>query len=92
MKRLLLALAIAVSLVAGCADGLDEFFSGSNCNDAIEDYVATYGNPEEINKYDSGGYHSHSYSWYCKGIIVTFTWGENVEDCEVSTYTFSPIC
>jgi len=92
MKRLFILLTMVILLMVGGCGGIDEFFSGSDCSDEIEDYVATYGNPEEISKYDSGGYHSWSYSWYCKGLIVTFVWGENVGGCEVSTYTFTPIC
>lgn len=91
MRRLFILLAMMILLtVGGCSDGWDEFFSDSNCNDEIGEYVAAYGEPEEISKYDSGSYHSWSYSWYCKGIIVTFTWGRN--GCGVSTYTFTPIC
>ncbi len=85
----LVLLAISMTL-SGC--GKDGIFS-CHCNDEIDDLIADHGNPEEINKYDSKGYHSHTYWYWCKGFSRTFTWGSNVKGCcEVSTYTFSPIC
>jgi hypothetical protein len=46
-----------------------------------------------VNKYDSGDYHSWTYWYWCDGISYTFTWSKHdCDSCEVSTYTFSPIC
>ena len=61
------------------------------CSSAIDSLIVERGQPEELNKYDSGNYHSHSYWYWTKGYQKEFTWGGYVNGCEVSTYTFDPI-
>ena len=63
-----------------------------SCNDEIDDLIDDRGRPEEIDTYDSGDYHSHTYWYWCSGYSKTFTWGGGAGCCEKSTYTFSPIC
>lgn len=62
-----------------------------NCDDEMKDARRKYGDPEEIERYDSADYHSVDYWWWSEGYEMTFTWGENVDGCEVSTYSFDPI-
>jgi len=81
MKLLLLVLSFGFLL--GCSD--------SNCDSKMEEYRNDWGTPEEINKYDSDGYHSWDYWYWSDGRQVSFTWGTDMEGCDVSTYTFSPI-
>ena len=77
---------ITVVATGGGGDG------GGDCGGNIASLVKIYGEPEEIEKYDSGDYHNHTYWYWCKGFSKTFIWGSYVDDCEQSTYTFSPIC
>lgn len=78
--------------ISGCSGPLGDIFDCS-CDDQIEDVVAALGQPEEVDKYNaSGGYHSWTYWYWCKGISYTFTWGGGAGCCEWSTYQFSPIC
>jgi len=79
MKRLLSALFALV--VVGCA---------YNCDKEMDKIRSQYGEPEEVNSYDSGGYHSVSWWYWSKGKEFTFTWSKD-KACERSTYTFSPI-
>jgi len=58
----------------------------------MDSCIESHGNPEDINKYDSEGYHSWTFWYWCQGFSRTFTLGKNVYGCETSTYTFSPIC
>lgn len=91
------ALILFLSLfTAGCHD--DDYWDDhhrhdySDCRGEMDDRVDYSGYPEEINSYDSGGYHSRTYWYYCDGFSETFTWGYNVQGCEVTTNTFTPSC
>ena len=61
-----------------------------SCPDMMATTISTYGNPEEIYKYDSGNYHSWTYWYWTKGFSRTFTWSNNIT-CETSDYSFSPV-
>ena len=63
----------------------------SNCDDKMSETRSRYGSPEEVNSYSSGGYNSVDWWYWSKGIEFGFTWGKNVDGCQVSTYTFNPI-
>lgn len=91
MNKLARSLIIISSIVFmyGCSE---EDMGTANCDSQINDLISRIGQPEEINRYDSSGYHSHSYWYWCRGFEKDFTWGDNVTNCEMSTYTFSPIC
>jgi hypothetical protein len=83
LDSLALALAIGgVLLVASCSD---------DCEDEMSDTRKRHGAPEEVNTYNSGDYHNVDWWYWSKGIEFSFTWGKNVDGCEVSTYTFTPI-
>lgn len=91
VRKLIILLALIPMLFSGCNG--DDLFGECNCNDEMNNCTANHGDPEEINKYDSGDYHSWTFWYWCQGFSMTFTWGTNVEGCcETSTYTFSPIC
>ena len=96
MKKLLvvLVLIITISMIfATCTiKQREELFGTANCQEEMDACIEAYGNPEEINKYDSEDYHSWTFWYWCQGFSRTFTWGINVWNCETSTYTFSPIC
>ena len=63
-----------------------------DCSDEMDSTRNKYGDPEEVNSYDSGGYHSESWWYWSKGKEFTFTWGSDVSECcDKSTYTFDPI-
>ena len=61
------------------------------CQDEIDMTVANRGDPEEIEKFDSGNYHSWTFWYWSQGYSITFTFSDDSCDCETSTYTFSPI-
>lgn len=83
MKKFVLVLLLLFILFISC--GL------SNCNDEMADVRAKMGAPEEIDRYDSEGYHSVDWWYWSKGICYGFIWGTNVDGCETSTYQFDPI-
>lgn len=92
MKKLSILLFLGFTflfLLSGCGE---DDSGGSDCSDAINNMIKQNGNPEEVQKYDSGDYHSWTYWYWCRGWSATFTWGSLVGKCETSTYTFSPIC
>jgi hypothetical protein len=94
---LIAALVALLSLgLAGCRDddywNDDQHHGYSDCSKEMDDRVDYSGYPEETNNYDSDGYHSRTYWYYCDGFSETFTWGDNVQGCEVSTNTFTPAC
>jgi hypothetical protein len=62
-----------------------------NCKNEMQEKKDQYGEPEETSKYDSDGYHSEDWWYWSKGVQFTFTWGTDVEGCDVSKYTFDPI-
>lgn len=83
--------------IAGCHDDDDWYDDGhhhdySDCSSEMDDRIDYSGYPEEINNYDSDGYHSRTYWYYCDGFSETFTWGSNVQGCEVTNNTFAPSC
>ena len=65
MKKLLLVsvLIITISMIfTTCTQKQrEELFGTSNCQEEMDDCIAAHGNPEEINKYDSGDYHSWTF-------------------------------
>jgi len=83
--RILILITILL-FITGCEES-----SSSNCNKQIKSLTDQRGSPEEVQKYDSGDYHSHSYWYWSKGFSRTFTWGDVVEGCEISDYSFTPI-
>lgn len=62
-----------------------------NCDSEMRKTRNKYGSPEEVNDYNSDGYHSVTWWYWSKGVSYTFTWGADVGGCEKSTYSFSPI-
>jgi hypothetical protein len=84
MKKLIVII-LSVSL-AGCW-----LFEEPDCSDEIADLESQYGVAEEVDRYDSSDYHSHTYWYWSRGYSKTFTWGSIVGACEISTYTFAPI-
>lgn len=90
MRKIFISLMMVILLTfVGCSDLL----KCDGCNKEMDALIAGRGSPEEINKYDSGDYHSWTFWYWCGGFSKTFTWGGSIGcGCEESTYTFSPIC
>lgn len=76
--------------LSGCLHTSEDNGKG-NCDSEIRNLVDQIGDPEEIQRYDASNYHSHTYWYWSMGFSRTFTWGENVYNCDVSDYTFEPI-
>lgn len=94
MKNFFLLLVFGlVFALFGCGGGSDDGlnYSDADCSPEIAQVVGERGDPEEIRRYDTHNYHSHTYWYWQQGISVTFKWGSIVDGCEVSTYTFEPI-
>ena len=93
MKVLLLAMVVlAMTLLSGC-DSTSGFVAFSSCQKDMADMTAKYGTPDEIERYDSEDYHSHTYWYWCSGFSIVFTWGESVnEGCVQDRNTFDPVC
>ena len=94
MKKLLvIVIILTLTSFSGCGGNDGGIFGDCNCDAEMDNWVENHGNAEEINKYDSEDYHSWTFWYWCEGFSITFTWGKYVDGCcEISTYTFSPIC
>lgn len=81
-RKVLVIMMLLTCMICSCS---------SNCNDKMAETKRKYGPPEEVNTYSNSGYNSTSWWYWTKGIEFTFTWGDGVSGCEVSTFTFDPI-
>jgi hypothetical protein len=88
MKTTILAV-LCAAILGGCGGGGSSWFS-NNCDDKMDDLKKARGNPEEINRYDSGDYHSVKWWYWTKGFERTFTWSNDIS-CQTSDYTFTAI-
>ena len=77
-------------MISGCIHSKEDR-GEADCSDQINSLVNDMGPAEEINRYSSGNYYSYTYWYWSRGFSRTFTWGENVTNCEISDYTFTPI-
>ena len=92
MKNLSVVLIISLLMIlGGCILDGGGIFIAYNCNDEIEDLKADRGEAEEIEKYDSGDYHTWTFWYWSEGFSMTFTWGTNIHGCKTSQNTFTPI-
>jgi len=85
-KHIIIVLALSVIMLTFSCTILQP-----DCASEMENVENSRGAPEEINRYDTEGYHSVDWWYWIQGICYTFTWGSVVGGCEVSTYTFEPI-
>jgi hypothetical protein len=86
MGRLMIILLCLV--VLGCGDGSGPLGLGKvNCDKKINEAYTTYGNPDNISKYDNGDYHSWTFTYGKHRLILTFTWSRDY-DCDASSYTY----
>jgi len=84
MKKITLIVIILLSLVLiSCTK--------QNCDKKMDEIRSRYGEPEETTTYHSGDYHSESWWYWTKGKNFDFAWGQYVDGCEFSEYTFTPI-
>ena len=83
MERIIILLFLVCVMFAGSCS--------SNCDDKMGETRSRYGSPEEVNSFSADGYHSVDWWYWSKGVEFGFTWGNNVDGCQVSTYTFEPI-
>lgn len=85
-KQIIAVLILVMSLLCLHCDILCD-----DCSREMDDTRDKYGEPEEINSYDASDYHSVDWWYWSQGVEFTFAWGEIVDGCEVSKYTFTPI-
>jgi len=78
----LLIIFVFIFFIQSCSKG---------CNDEKDDIIKKMGQPDDIDSYSSSSYTETTYWYWSAGIAYTFKEGEGIADCEVSTYTFSPI-
>ncbi|MCE2594426.1 hypothetical protein K6Y31_06325 [Motilimonas cestriensis] len=76
----------ALSSNASSSSTTDIF--AKDCTAEINNKIAEIGDPETIDKYDSGNYHSHSYKWFNGDYTLDFTWGDIVQGCEIKTFWY----
>ena len=86
MKYIIFAFIVAVLILLGQCTILQP-----DCAVEMGNIENSRGAPEDVNRYDTEGYHSVDWWYWMQGICYTFTWGSVVGGCEVSTYTFVPI-
>lgn len=74
--------------ITGCGDGSGLLGLGpDDCNKDINELLVSYGNPDNITRYDSDDYHSWSYRYIKHKLIKTFTWSDDI-DCTIDTYSW----
>ena len=92
MKNFFIIVIISLFMIlSGCVFYDGEIFIAYNCDAEIEKSKASHGEPDEIDKYDSGGYYTWTFWYWSEGFSMTFTWGTNIDGCKTSKNTFSPI-
>jgi hypothetical protein len=62
-----------------------------SCWEAMQEERTDIGPQEEVDRYDSSDYHSHTWWYWSRGWSLTFTWGSFAYGCDISTYSFEPI-
>lgn len=82
MKIWLIVL-LGLIFIGGCSD--------EDCSEQMADIKAKYGTAEEVTTYDSKDYHNVDWWYWSKGFQYSFTWGSNIDGCDMSKYTFEPI-
>lgn len=102
MKRILLVVFI---LLTGCTME-DYTLPNDTVNDTIpesevisfedisQEWVDTYGEPEDVYEFSSSGYYSVDYWWWTQGFAVGFVWNDwdDIYGWYVDwTYSFNPI-
>lgn len=83
-----ITVALAALLLTGCSS---EFWGESNCNDKMDDMIGKRGEPEEVRNFSSDGYKSQRWWYWSQGVSIDYTWGSDVDGCQTSVFTFTPI-
>lgn len=93
MKRFLMAVAASAVLVCSGCDETSVSVSFCSCQSNISSITAVYGEPDEIEKIDSGSYHCHTYWYWCQGLSIVFIWDDGAQECcKENKNTFDPVC
>lgn len=89
--RVITALIVILLLFIGCELLFEQPITFKDVSDP---YLATYGQPEEVNEYKSADYQSIDWWWWSQGFMVSFldTTYDDVNGWTVDhTYSFAPI-
>ena len=80
-------LLLAASL-AGCGDTIQPL--SGNCGEQMNDFRAEHGDPQEVERRESGSYMQHTWWYWRLGLARTFTWDGSPRSCEITDRTFPP--
>ena len=86
LDRFVFASMLALLITVSCSWFCDD------CDDEKSETRSSRGEPEEIDTYNSSGYHNEDWWYWSQGYEKSFTWGSSVSECcDTSEYTFAPI-
>jgi hypothetical protein len=87
LDRFVFASLLALLITVSC-----DWLCDDDCEAAKSETRSLRGQPEEIDKYSTSGYHYEGWWYWSQGYEKSFTWGSSVSGCcDTSEYTFTPI-
>ena len=81
-----IALLLLAATLAGCGS---QKLSG-NCGEQMNDFREQYGDPQEVERFESGSFARHTWWYWRLGLARTFTWDGAPGSCEMTDQTFPP--
>ena len=81
-----IALLLLAATLAGCGR---EKLSG-NCAHQMDVFRDLHGEPQEVERFESGNFHRHTWWYWRLGLARTFTWDGAPGSCEMTDRTFPP--
>ncbi len=81
---------IALLLLAATLAGCNSDKLSGNCGHQMDDFRDQYGEPQEVERFESGSFHRHTWWYWRLGLARTFTWDGAIGSCEMTDQTFAP--
>lgn len=85
----IVAIVVLTFSLYGC-DAVEDFWGAADCDDEQDSDIQARGQPDDVDTYFSDGWSSEIYLWRTQGVRITYSWGDSLDNCQRSTYTFTP--